>query len=124
MQTEEIDEEFGLFDEAVAGDVLDPYPEFARTRRETPVQRLDASGMPHDESQPLFMVYNHDDVAEVLRDNETFSSAIIRDIWGQVMGKDIILGMDRPEHGRHRALVSTAFRQKTLARWENELVHS
>ena len=27
------DDEFGAFDDAIAGDVRDPYPEFARTRR-------------------------------------------------------------------------------------------
>jgi cytochrome P450 len=38
------------------------------------------------------------------------------------MGHKIILAMDEPEHHRHRALVSVAFRQKTLARWEESLV--
>jgi cytochrome P450 len=33
-----------------------------------------------------------------------------------------MLGMDEPEHGRHRALVSKAFSQKALARWEDDLV--
>jgi cytochrome P450 len=30
--------------------------------------------------------------------------------------------MDPPEHQRHRALISVAFRQRTLARWEESLV--
>jgi len=38
------------------------------------------------------------------------------------MGKHIMLGMDNPEHRRYRALVSTAFSQKALARWESELI--
>jgi cytochrome P450 len=33
-----------------------------------------------------------------------------------------IIQMDGDEHRRHRALVSPAFRQKSLARWEEELV--
>ena len=33
-----------------------------------------------------------------------------------------MLGMDEPVHGRLRALVSKAFSQKALARWEDELV--
>jgi cytochrome P450 len=115
-------EDFGTFDDAVAGDVRDPYPEFARARAEEPVQRLDMSDMPHDESQPVFIVYRYDDVARVLRDNETFSSAIIIDAFGDAMGKHIMLGMDEPEHRRHRALVSGAFSQKTLARREHDLV--
>ncbi len=117
------DDEFGLFDDAVAGDLRDPYPELARARREHPVQRLDDSLMPHDEAQPVYFVYGHEDVNQVLRDPETFSSAHIIDlIMGPVMGEHIILGMDDPKHRRYRALVSTAFRQKVLSRWESELV--
>jgi cytochrome P450 len=116
-------DEFGLFDDAVAGDMRDPYPELAMARREHPVQRLDDSLMPHEEAQAVFFVYRFDDVAQVLRDSETFSSAHIIDlIMGPVMGEHIILGMDDPQHRRYRALVSTAFRQKVLARWETELV--
>ncbi len=116
-------DEFGLFDDAVAGDLRDPYPELAKARREHPVQRLDDSLMPHEEAQAVFFVYRFDDVAQVLRDSETFSSAHIIDlIMGPVMGEHIILGMDDPQHRRYRALVSTAFRQKVLARWETELV--
>jgi cytochrome P450 len=33
-----------------------------------------------------------------------------------------MLGMDEPEHGRHRGLVAKAFSQKALVRWEDTLV--
>jgi cytochrome P450 len=116
-------EELGLFDDAVAGDVRDPYPELADARRANPVQRLDSSLMPHEEGQEVFFIYRHEDIARVLRDGETFSSAhIIGLIMGPIMGEHIMLGMDDPEHRRYRALVSTAFRQKVLAQWEQELV--
>jgi cytochrome P450 len=115
-------EDFGSFDAAVSGDVRDPYTELARIRREEPVQRLDVSGMPHEESKPVVMVYRYEDVAQVLRDNETFSSAIILTFFGDALGKYVMLGMDEPEHRRHRALVSAAFSQKALARREHELV--
>jgi len=117
------DDEFGLFDDAVAGDLRDPYPELAQALRETPVQRLDSSLMPHEEAAAVFFVYRYEDVARVLRDPKTFSSAHIIDlIMGPVMGEHIMLGMDDPQHSRYRALVSTAFRQKVLSRWETELV--
>jgi len=117
------DREFAAFDDAVAGDARDPYPELAQARRDHPVQQLDMSLMPHDEGSAVFFVYRFEDVFKVLRDGETFSSAhIIELIMGDVMGEHIMLGMDNPEHGRYRALVSTAFRQKQLARWEDELV--
>jgi cytochrome P450 len=115
-------EDFGAFDDVVSGDVRDPYTEMARLRREEPVQRIDMSGMPHEESKPVFMVYRHEEVQQMLRDNETFSSAIIIDAFGDVLGKHVMLGMDEPEHGRHRSLVAKAFSQKALARWEDELV--
>ncbi|GAB7144858.1 cytochrome P450 [Mycobacterium riyadhense] len=115
-------EDFGSFDDVVSGDVRDPYTELARLRREEPVQRIDASGMPHEVSKPVFIVYRHEEVQQMLRDNETFSSAIIIDAFGDVLGRHVMLGMDEPEHGRHRALVSKAFSQKALARWEDELV--
>jgi cytochrome P450 len=115
-------EDFGSFDDVVTGDVRDPYTELARLRREEPVQRIDMSGMPHEESKPVFIVYRYEEVQQMLRDNETFSSAIIIDAFGDVLGRHVMLGMDEPEHGRHRSLVSKAFSQKALARWEDELV--
>jgi cytochrome P450 len=119
----EADHEFAAFDDAVAGDARDPYPELAVARRDHPVQEIDMSAMPHDDAHPVFFVYRYDDVLRVLRESETFSSAhIIELIMGDVMGEHIMLGMDSPEHGRYRSLVSTAFRQKALARWESELV--
>jgi cytochrome P450 len=116
-------EDFGSFDDAVSGDVRDPYTELAQRRREGSVQRLDLSGMPMaDQAKPIFMVYGYDEVAEVLRDNQTFSSSIILAVFGDVLGKKVMLGMDEPEHRRLRALVSGAFSQKALARREHDLV--
>ncbi len=116
-------DELGLFDDAVAGDVRDPYPELAEARRANPIQKLDSSLMPHEEGQDVFFIYRHEDITQVLRDGETFSSAHIIDlIMGPIMGEHIMLGMDDPEHRRYRAIVSTAFRQKVLAQWEQVLV--
>jgi cytochrome P450 len=101
------------------GYVRDPYPEFARLRQDSPVTRQDAAfvGGP-----PSYVVYSHDTVTEVLHDGDTYSSAIITQGMSEVWGPKIIVGMDEPEHRQHRALVSMAFRQRTLARWEESLV--
>jgi cytochrome P450 len=115
-------EDFGSFDDAVSGDVRDPYTELAQRRREGAVQRLDLSGMPHDESKPVFMVYRYDEIAQVLRDNATYSSSIIIAFFGDSLGKHVMLGMDEPEHRRYRSLVSAAFSQKALKRRQDELV--
>ena len=115
-------DDFGAFDDAVSGDVRDPYTELARLRREEPVQRLDTSGMPHEKSKPVFIVYRHEEVQQLLRDNETFSSSGVIAAFGPVLGERVMLGMDEPVHGRLRSLVSKAFSQKAMARWEDELV--
>jgi cytochrome P450 len=46
---------------------------------------------------------------------------VYQDVVGPVMGHSV-LEMEQPEHRAHRALVSQAFRQKTLARWEHQLI--
>ncbi|KUH98279.1 cytochrome [Mycolicibacterium acapulense] len=115
-------EDFGEFDDFVSGDVRDPYTELARLRREEPVQKIEIPGIPGQEGKPIVMVYRYEEAQQMLRDNETFSSSIIIQAFGDVFGKHVMLGMDEPEHGRHRALVAKAFSQKALARWEDTLV--
>jgi cytochrome P450 len=112
-------ESFDNFDYSVAGDIRDPYPDYVTIRVETPVKYQEPL---FEGGKPSYLVYRHADVTRMLRDNDTFSSANLRDAMGEVMGQKIILAMDEPEHHRHRALVSVAFRQKTLARWEESLV--
>jgi len=119
--TNEAFDVMGQFTDTVAGDVRDPYPRLAEQRRTAPVDRmrvLGMDGMPAD----AYVVHCYDDVARVMRDNATFSSAAIRDLMGVVMGPYVLVGMDEPEHRRHRALVSLAFRHKTLLQWEDEVL--
>ena len=113
-----LEDPFEHFDNSIAGDVRDPYPELADLRAATPVLKVGGDG----EAPPMFVVSRYDDVARVLLDGETFSSSVLAEVMGPAMGEHIILGMDEPEHRRHRALVGTAFRQKMLLRWESELV--
>jgi cytochrome P450 len=111
----------GQFTDTVAGDVRDPYPDLAVKRRESPVDLNVQMG--YDLQDRLTAtVYQYDDVATVLRDNVTFSSGAIRDLMAVVMGPYVMVGMDEPEHKRHRHLVSHAFRSKALAHWEDDLI--
>ncbi len=111
----------GQFTDTVAGDVRDPYPDLAVKRRESPVELNVQMGF--DLAERLTAtVYRYDDVATVLRDHETFSSGAIRDLMAVVMGPYVMVGMDEPEHKRHRHLVSHAFRSKALAHWEHDLM--
>lgn len=115
-------EDFAAFDDVVSGDVRDPYPEFAKQRRDAPIQRIETSMLPGEEGKPVFIVYRHEDIQTMLRDDETFSSRAVIQIFGDVLGHGVMLGMDEPIHGRLRSLVTKAFTQKALARWEDEIV--
>ncbi|TML91637.1 MAG: cytochrome P450 [Actinobacteria bacterium] len=109
----------------LAGDVRDPWPDLAAARRRAPVQKTSIFALEGVEAPPdlpdEYTVYSYDLVSQVLRDNHTFSSEVYAAMMGPVMGHTI-LEMDEPEHRHHRSLVAEAFRQKTLARWESELV--
>lgn len=111
----------GQFVDTVAGDTRDPYPGLAEQRRTAPAARLWLPGY-LGEMVETFVVFTFDLVSQVLRDNVTFSSGGIRELMGVVMGPYVLVGMDEPEHGAHRRLVSQAFRHKNLARWESTLV--
>jgi cytochrome P450 len=115
-------EDFGAFDDVVSGNVRDPYPELAQQRRNTPIQRIDMSAMPGEEGKPVFIVYRHEDIQTMLRDNDTYSSSIVIQAYGDVLGHGVMLGMDEPVHGRLRSLVTKAFTQKALSRWEDQIV--
>jgi cytochrome P450 len=110
---------------AVAGDFRNPYPDLAERRERTPIEHGDfIPDLPREPGGPEnFTVYSCDLVAQVLRDSHHFSSEVYAEVMGMVMGHSI-LEMDEPEHKLNRALVSQAFRQKALARWEEDLVGS
>lgn len=111
----------------VGGTVRDPYPLFHELRRQSPVHTGpidlgDGEDVHHDPTKPPpVTVFGFDEVVQVLRDNETYSSVVYEDVMGIVMGRTI-LQMDEPEHRKIRDLVASSFRSKMLARWEEELV--
>ena len=114
----------------VGGTIRDPYPLFHELRRQSPVHTgpIDlgegpdiGGGHPDPSKPPPVTVFGFDEVVQVLRDNETYSSVVYEDVMGIVMGRTI-LQMDEPEHKKVRDLVASSFRSKMLARWEEELV--
>jgi len=88
-------------------EVPDPYPVYARLRREQPVKCLDLP------MAPAYLVTRYADVVTVLKDAALFSSQANAKGIGLVMGKTI-LEMDGKEHTRHRNIVSMAFVPKAL----------
>jgi cytochrome P450 len=114
--------------DVVGGNIRDPYPRLHELCRESPVHTGpidmgDGAGaeLTDPAKPPPVTVFGFDEVVQVLRDNETYSSKVYTDVMGLVMGRTI-LEMDEPEHRMHRALVAPSFRSKVLERWEEELV--
>jgi cytochrome P450 len=96
-----------------------PYPEWARARQaECPVVASSSVFPGHDTS---YQIMRYSDAETVLRDSDTFSSAINAEHIGQFMG-DLILAMNGPEHRTYRNLVAKAFRASQLERWDETLV--
>lgn len=92
-----------LFDPAVASD---PYPFYARLRREAPVAPLGVMG--------LWGIARHEDVVRVLRDPETFSSVVgERRLAGEDLPPSMIFD-DPPIHTRLRGLIAKAFTPRVV----------
>ncbi len=112
--------------DVVGGTIRDPYPALHALRRESPVHvgpiDLGEGADIADPSRPApVTVFGFDEVVQVLRDNETYSSAVYGEVVGMVMGRTM-LEMDEPEHRAIRTLVAGSFRSKMLERWEEDLV--
>jgi cytochrome P450 len=110
-----------------ADDLLrDPYPLFARRRRETVgVFRgsvMDWTKTP-DEFRPdnLYAAVSFDAVNRIFRDSNAFNSHIYDSTIGLFIGPTI-LAMEGKKHWEHRNLVSAAFKSRSLLRWEPEVV--
>jgi cytochrome P450 len=113
----------GTGDETVS--LRDPYPFFARKRREAGVFRgtvMDYSKTPESfRPKCEFSAMSFDAVNTVFRNNQVFTSKLYDKTIGLFMGPTI-LAMDGKEHREHRNLVSAAFKSKALALWEPTIV--
>ncbi|OAN40162.1 cytochrome [Mycolicibacterium iranicum] len=106
-------------------DLRDPYPMFARRRNDSGVFRgsvMDWSKTP-DSLKPenLYAAVSFDAVNRVFRDGKAFNSTIYDATIGLFIGPTILAMEGRP-HWEHRNLVSAAFKSRSLARWEPEIV--
>ncbi len=112
--------------DVVGGTIRNPYPALHALRRQSPVHvgpiDLGEGAEIADPNKPApVTVFGFDEVVQVLRDSETYSSAVYGEVVGMVMGRTM-LEMDEPEHRAIRTLVAGSFRSKMLARWEEDLV--
>ncbi len=106
-------------------DLRDPYPMFARRRAESGVFRgsvMDWSKTPASlKPENLYAAVSFDAVNRVFRDSKAFNSAVYDATIGLFIGPTI-LAMEGKPHWQHRNLVSAAFKSRSLARWEPEVV--
>lgn len=103
----------------------DPYPIFARHRARAGVLRgsvMDWSKTPEELlPEHQYAAMSFDAVNTVFRDGKTFNSKIYDSTIGLFIGPSI-LAMEGRTHRDHRNLVSAAFKSKSLARWEPEII--
>ena len=97
----------------------DPYPTYARLRREAPVYR--------NRELDFFALARHADVTAAFRDSTTFSSANGVSIEPTANGPHAsrsmsFLAMDPPRHGRMRSLVSRGFTPRRVADLERHIL--
>ncbi len=88
--------------------IEDPYSLYAQLRREAPVKRMDFP------ARPTFFVSRFDDVYAVFKDHQRFSNRSNQRGIGLLIGRTLI-GMDGPEHQKHRALITPALIPRALS---------
>jgi cytochrome P450 len=103
----------------------DPYPYFEYMRNTHPVWQ--GTIMDHSITPPELMptqewtLFDFNSVFAAFRDDELFGSEQYNSTIGLVFGPTI-LGMHGKQHHDHRSLVSKAFRQSALERWEPAVI--
>jgi cytochrome P450 len=102
-----------------------PYPFFDYMRTTAPVWRgtiMDTSMTPPDlQAKEEWTLFDFESVFAAFRDDDVYGSEMYNKTIGLVFGPTI-LGMHGKEHHDHRSLVSKAFRQSSLERWEPAVI--
>lgn len=113
-------------DQPTAPDLVnDPYPYFEHMRKTSPVWRgalMESDLMPEELKNPEnWTLFDFDSVFTAFREDTVFASEMYNQTIGLVFGPTI-LGMAGKQHHDHRSLVSKAFKQSSLSKWEPEVI--
>jgi cytochrome P450 len=112
-----------------AGNVGDFYPMLAEFREATPIMEGDLMaqlGVPSklqagDPNRPTFTVFRYDDIAAILKDSSSFTSGIMLEAYGMVLGR-MMTGLDGEEHMHMRQLLQPIFTQRMLETWRGDVM--
>lgn len=109
------------------GDIVDPYPIFAKYRKMASIHKLEYRKLFTDVTDQTLDKYEHytvlgyDEVLQVLTNPQDFSSTILEDNLGLAFGRTIVV-MDPPEHTRYRRIFQQAFLPTTVRTWSDNFV--
>jgi cytochrome P450 len=111
-----------------AGVVDDPYPTYRELLAACPVHRGGVGepfGVPTAfdayADRGLTTVYGYREVVEVLRNDARFANRWYDASLNLMLGPNM-LGMDEPEHKRHRLLLQRAFSKREMRWWRTDIV--
>lgn len=102
--------------------LLDPISWFQKMQRESPVC-FDSEFIAFGGCKGSWHVFRHQDVADVFRDHNTFSSGYMPDVPGDYFGKNLSF-TDPPKHDKLHKVISKAFLPSVIAQmepWINEI---
>ena len=113
-------------DQSSAPDLAtDPYAYFAYMRTTAPVWRgtlMESDLMPPElKNSENWTLFDFESVFTAFREDTVFASEMYNQTIGLVFGPTI-LGMAGKQHHDHRSLVSKAFKQSALTKWEPEVI--
>jgi cytochrome P450 len=128
-QSAKLTEAFAGVTRTFRGKVDDLYGLFNRKRQQEPVMKGDVLaeiGIPSraaspDGRRPVYSLFRFADVQGVLRDGQTYSSALLLEHLGKFLGR-IITGLDGAEHRAVRGLLQPAFSASALRSWRTEIM--
>lgn len=120
----QVDDVAGTLDKPT-GFIRNPYPYFEAKRREAgifPGTVMDYSKTPESlRPKTSYAAVSFEAVNQVFRDADSFNSRIYDMTIGLFLGPTI-LAMEGEPHRKHRNLVSSAFKRKSLVHWEPDIV--
>jgi cytochrome P450 len=110
--------------------LVDPFPMYVYLREKTPVAEGDIlarygapqQGDATQSGRPIVTVYRHADVAEVLRNQVDWSSALLMEGLGSFLGDIMLTGLGGDAHRKMRGLLQPWFSPASLKKFNDSVI--